>query len=86
MDEEIKREFDRLWSVVTRMDDQGTRGVIALQIQITELIKDFGEFKLEMNDRMTTAKQTRRWFLAQVVALVGVMGGLIGLIIQARGK
>lgn len=84
MDDEIKREFDRLWSVVNRMDDQGTRGVVTVQVQITELIKDFGEFKVEMHTRLTSAVQARRWLIGLVVGMLGMIGGLIDVAIQMR--
>lgn len=84
MEEDVRREIDRLWSVVSRMDDQGTRGVVAVQVQITELIKDFAEFKLEMNARMSQATQNRKWFIGILVTMLGVVGGLVDVAVQVR--
>lgn len=84
MDEEIKRELDRLWDTVRRMDEQGTRGVVAVQIQITELIKDFTEFKMDIHREMQTAGENRKWFIGILVTLLGIAGGIAGVYIQGH--
>lgn len=56
-----QREFDMLRDDVKQVrerinsiDDHGTRGVVGLTVQITELIREFGEFKLQVMTRFTT--------------------------------
>lgn len=82
MDEETRRELDRIWSTVTRMDEHGTRGVVALQVQLTELIKDLSEFKVDINNRLMRTAQARRWLIGLVVGMVGMIGGLISVAVQ----
>jgi len=55
------REFDMLREDVARVttrlnsiDDHGTRGVVGLTVQITELIREFNEFKLQVMTRFTS--------------------------------
>lgn len=67
------------------MDDQGTRGVVSVQVQITELIKDLHDLKLEMNTRLTTNAQAKRWLWAQLIAMMAMIGGLVSVAIQIRG-
>jgi hypothetical protein len=54
-----RREFDMLASRVESIDRDGTRGVVAVQTQLTDTIKDIAELKLDMHGFKTT---TTAWF------------------------
>lgn len=40
-----RREVDQLRAELTRLDDHGSRGVGAIQLQLTELVKDITEVR-----------------------------------------
>lgn len=69
-----RQEFDGLANRVAWLDEHGTRGVGALQIQVTELAKDIAkvEASQENHQRQHTAEaqertNSRRWLVASVL-------------------
>jgi hypothetical protein len=54
-----RREFDMLVNRVDSMDRDGTRGVLALQAQLTDAIKDMVEIK---SDLIGFKTDTAGWF------------------------
>lgn len=78
MEEDTKREIDRLWERVNFIDDHGSRGVGSLQVQVTELMRDIGDLKTETITWQTKHEQShateaterassKRWLIASVV-------------------
>lgn len=54
-----RREFDMLVSRVDNIDRDGTRGVVAVQAQLTDAIKDVMELKSDMG---SFKRDTAVWF------------------------
>jgi hypothetical protein len=88
-----RREFDRLASRLDQIDQVGTRGVGALQVQVTDLAKDVAELKGESRAWQTTHEsqhqadaaerlQGRRWLVTTGIAGLVAMMTAIGLLID----
>ena len=92
-----RREVDQLREELHRIDDHGTRGVTAMQVQVTDLIKDVLDLKSEMNNRFQKHQQQhevaererragRRWLLSTVIAALVVLVAILTLLLQIAGK
>lgn len=88
-----RREVDQLRAEMLRLDDHGGRGVIALQVQLVDLIKDVTEMKVEMNTRFEAhakvhevAEQRRiagrRWLVGSVIGGTAAMATVIGMLLD----
>jgi hypothetical protein len=91
-----RRELDQLRQDLTRLDDHGSRGVGAIQLQLTELVKDTTELKTDMSNRFAAhevqhEKQERervsgrRWLIGisvTALASIATVGGLLIAILQ----
>lgn len=86
-----RREVDQLRDRIERIDDHGTRGVGALQTQVTDLVKDIAELKADLNTRFEAHQRVhdqdhadrisgRRWLIATGLAGVSTMGGILALL------
>ena len=89
----MRRDLDRLAARVDQMDQHGTRGVTAIQVQITDLVKDLAELKgetrawqeahsaahaQEARDRV----MGRRWLIGTGIAGIVAMATAVGLLID----
>jgi hypothetical protein len=92
-----QREVDQLRGDIRRLDEHGTRGVQALLVQLTEVVKDMSEMKSEVNARFDAhqrihdqdhkeRQEGRRWFFMAAVTFIGVMAAVIGLLVDIAGK
>jgi hypothetical protein len=92
-----RREVDLLRAEMLRLDDHGGRGVIALQVQLVDLVKDVTEMKVEMNTRFDAhvkvhadAEQRRiagrRWMVGAVFAGAASMAAVIGMLWEILSK
>jgi len=88
MTDVTRAEFDALSLRVSWLDEHGTRGIGALQIQVTELAKDMARLEKGQDDHVklheTEARERkgdRRWVVASVLiptlAVVVSAGGII---------
>jgi hypothetical protein len=99
--EEVSRpEFEMLKAMVTanadrlnQIDDHGTRGVSAVQIQVTNLVKEITELKGDVNSRFDAHQKVhdqderertsaRRWLIGTVIASVIAMVTVITLLVD----
>jgi hypothetical protein len=75
------------------IDIHGTRGVAVIQAQVTELIKDLTELKTttesfqkshdtEHKEEKRTRITGRRWLIGTAIAGTGVLGGIVGLLVE----
>lgn len=103
MDDDTRRELDRLHQAdrdlrqqITDLDNHGSRGVLQLQGQVTDLIKDFTEMKLafvtheqQHDEEKRERSRSRRWTIGTVIAglcaFVAVIGLLLDLIQKVHG-
>jgi hypothetical protein len=87
---EIRTRLDAL-------DQHGSRGVLALQGQVTSLVAAVAELKTEFRvyaehhdqDHRREARDRvtgRRWLIGTGIAGVGTMGGLIALVAQLAAR
>lgn len=92
-----RREVDLLRDEVHRLDDHGTRGVAAMQIQVTDLIKDVLDLRSDMNSRFTehqrqhveseaTRRAGRRWLIGTVIATLVLLVAILGLLLQVISR
>jgi hypothetical protein len=94
-----RREVDILRGELHRLDDHGSRGVGAIQAQLTDLVKDVTEMKSEMNSRFEAHQRVhdqdhrdraagRRWLvgtgIAALMAMVAVLGLLVEILARVR--
>lgn len=88
-----RREVDQLRDDLHRLDDHGTRGIGALQIQVTELVKDLADLKADVNIRFEKHEKehaddkqnriiARRWLAGFAITLLVALIAVIGLLIQ----
>jgi len=96
MDEDIRRELDQLRQAdrdlrlaISDLDNHGSRGVLQLTGQVTDLIKDMAELKLVFQGHETQHKKEqderrsgRRWVVATLVAGLGGFAAVIGLLVD----
>jgi len=87
-----RREFEALAQRVDWLDEHGTRGVGALQIQVTDLVKDVAKVEkgledhaaahiLESKERETQRRSTVRWGVGLLCTILGTgSADLIALI------
>ncbi len=86
------REMDVLRDEVHRLDDHGSRGVGAIQVQLVDLVKDVVEMKVEMNtkfglvdDRFEKQRMERivgrRWLIGTSFIAISVLVTILGLLI-----
>lgn len=88
VDEVTRGEFDllrqmvgNLDSRVTTIDDHGTRGVGAIQIQLSEVIKDLADMKAEFKAELRARLSARRWAIGIMVGSAGAFGGLLTAVV-----
>ena len=83
-----QREMDQLREDVHRLDDHGTRGVAAMQSQLTDVIKDILELKSEVNTRFDAHQRVheqdaaarlagRRWAVGTFLIALGIVVTLL---------
>ncbi len=87
-----QRELDQLRNDLRRIDDGGTRGVAAVQIQLTEAIKDIADLRGDMraheqvHERATAAQVTgRRWAVGATIAAGSMLIAMLGLLVDIAG-
>lgn len=97
-------EFDMLRQLVAgnqarleNIDDHGTRGVGAVQVQVTEIVKDVAALQAELGTRFETHDRQhlqdhkdriagRRWLIGTGIAGVATMAGVISLLIEVLSR
>lgn len=94
MDDDIRRELDQLRETdrdlrhsIENLDNHGSRGVLQLQAQVTELIKDISGLRTaivahdtqHVTERQERAK-TRRWLITTIITTAGAIGGLYAML------
>ncbi len=83
-----RREMDQLREDVHRLDDHGTRGVAAMQSQLTDVIKDILELKSEVSARFDAHQRvherdeaqrvaSRRWAVGTFLIALGIVVTLL---------
>lgn len=89
MTEVTRGEFDMLRAMVAdqgnrimSLDEHGTKGVIVVQAQLAEVIKELAELKADFKAEKTARTLTRRWILGLAVAATGAVAGLTTALIE----
>lgn len=96
MDEDVRRELDLLHQAdrdlrqaITDLDNHGSRGVLQLTGQMTDMVKDFAELKLAFNtheqqhvEEKRERVRNRRWIVGTVLASLGGFATVIGLLVD----
>lgn len=92
-----QREVDILRERVEAIDAHGTRGIGAIQLQVTELIKDVTELRAdtrtwqEGHGRQHAADQRdrvtgRRWLIGTAIAGIVAMAAILGLLLDITSR
>lgn len=68
------------------IDQGGTRGVAVVQLQITELAKDFAKHEEQHTAAEARRLSGRRWAIALGVAAIAAIDGPMVTILLARGR
>lgn len=96
MDEDIRRELDQLHQTdrdlrqaISELDNHGSRGVLTLQGQVTDLIKDLAEVRVSMatherqhEDERKERRTNRKWIVGTVAASLGGFATVIGFLLD----
>lgn len=69
---------------IEAIDTGGTRGVAVLQLQITDLAKDFAKHEEQHAQAETRRLSGRRWAIALAVAAVAAIDGPMVTILLSR--
>jgi hypothetical protein len=88
-----RREVDQLREDLHRLDEHGTRGVSAMQVQLTDLLKDVIELKTDVGVRFDAHErehdkdedkrvQARRWLIGAGIAGAASVAAVVGLLID----
>jgi len=87
-----QRELEQLREDMRRMDDVGTRGVGAVQIQLTDAIKDIGELRADLKAHQVEHKREeerraagRRWAIGSALGAGTLLVAMLGLLIDIAG-
>lgn len=100
MDEDIRRELDQLHQAdrdlrqaVSDLDNHGSRGVLQLSAQVTDLIKDLGELKVTFTQHeaqhereQADRRAARRWTATTVIAGMAGLATVIGLLVEVLSR
>ena len=92
-----RREVDILRDQVNRMDSSGTRGVTALQLQMTDLVKDITELRSSVDKRFEKHEKehvlekrdrtsARHWAIATSLTVLVAMCTVIGLLLEILAR
>lgn len=96
MDEDVRRELDLLHQAdrdlrqaIADLDNHGSRGVLALQSQVTDLIKDMAEIKVAIGAHETQheneareRRNGRRWMVGAVFTGMSGFAAVIAILID----
>lgn len=96
MDDDVRRELDLLHQTdrdlrqaIADLDNHGSRGVLQLTGQVTDLIKDVAEVKaaLTTHDGLHTtekrdARNTRRWTIGTLIATGALSVAIVSMLID----
>lgn len=96
----MRRELDLLHQAdrdlrqaITDLDNHGSRGVLQVAGQVTDLIKDFAELKAAFFTHETQHAEekrerirSRRWIIATVIGGLGGFAAVIGLLVELLQK
>lgn len=96
MDDDVRRELDQLHQAdrdlrqaISDLDNHGSRGVLQLTGQVTDLIKDMGELKatfvaheVQHEKDLEARRSARRWYAGTAVAGLGGFAAVIGLLVD----
>lgn len=71
------------------IDDHGTRGVVSLQTQMLDLVKDVGKLELAMENHEKTHKderkerdRNRKWFISTTIAGLMLLITILALLAE----
>ena len=89
----LKSEVERNERRLESIDDHGTRGVATVQIQLTEVVKNLGELKADVNARFDAHFRLhekdekdrisrRRFTVAAVIAILGSLATILALLVE----
>lgn len=74
---------------IDSIDDHGTRGVVALQTQMLDLVKDVGKLEISLEkheqshvEERKDRQRARRWIIGTAIAGIASMSAVIGLLIE----
>lgn len=84
-------------SRMENIDSGGTRGVTGVQVQLAEVVKDVVSLQAEVTAKFEAhAKQHdqdrrervsgRRWLIVTALTGIGVLGGIVGLLVEVLAK
>jgi hypothetical protein len=88
-----QREFDQLVRRVDQIDDVGTRGVVVLQTQMTDVARDLAKIEAsmdlrfkEVDGRFERATQdrvsTRRWLIGSGIAGASAIAAILAALAE----
>jgi hypothetical protein len=96
MEDDVRRELDLLREgtrdlrqAISDLDNHGSRGVLQIQQQVLDLIKDMSEVKLalqvheQQHEREEADRKVgRRWLIGSLIGGVGCFATVIGILLD----
>lgn len=80
----LQQTVNELYRRLEAIDQGGTRGVAVLQLQITDLAKDFAGHEKLHEVAQSRALTGRRWAIALAVAAIAAIDGPMVTILLSR--
>lgn len=80
----LERRVEDIFRRLEAIDQGGTRGVAVLQLQITDLSKDFAAHEEQHKIAEARRLSGRRWAIALTVAAIAAVDGPMVTILLAR--
>ena len=96
MDDDTRRELDQLHQAdrdlrqaISDLDNHGSRGVLQLTAQVTDLIKDMTEVRVafaahegQHETDLRERRNGRRWLVGVIIAGMSGFAAVIGLLVE----
>jgi hypothetical protein len=73
----LERRIDGAERRIEQIDETGTRGVIGLTVQLTELTKDIGRIESELQRLQTKATASARYWLTTTLAILALLATVL---------
>lgn len=78
----LKEVVDRTQIRLDVIDDHGTRGVIAVQAQLLDLVKDVSDLNNRFEQDRKERISGRRWLIGMGIAGLGSMAAILTVVLE----
>lgn len=81
----IMWRVQQLEAKYAQLDQQGSRGVTELRLEVRQLAKEFGEHEEQHKQARKDQATSRRWLVGIVVALITPLYPLLFVLLRLKG-